>query len=58
MFERMQTPAFAEAARKLLNEPLRVRVPEHLRRPEEDQVNDEQREAQGEEYVGYARYRG
>lgn len=32
MYARMQTPEFAAAAREMLDEPLRVRVPEHLRR--------------------------
>lgn len=32
MFDRMQTPQFAAAALKILDEPLRVEVPEHLRR--------------------------
>jgi hypothetical protein len=36
MFERMQTPEFARAALKALNEPLRVAVPDHLRRPPKD----------------------
>jgi hypothetical protein len=32
MYERMQTAQFAEAARRILDEPVRVPVPEHLRR--------------------------
>jgi hypothetical protein len=32
MFDRMQTAEFTAAALKVLDEPLRVDVPEHLRR--------------------------
>lgn len=32
MCDRMQTTAFTSAALRLLNEPLRVQVPEHMRR--------------------------
>jgi hypothetical protein len=35
MFDRMQTPGFARAALKALDEPLRVAVPDHLQQSEE-----------------------
>jgi hypothetical protein len=37
MVERMQTPEFGAAMLRMLDEPMRVPVPEHLRRPVEEE---------------------
>jgi hypothetical protein len=40
MFARMQTPEFAAAVARILDEPMRVPVPEHLRGPARPEGGD------------------
>jgi hypothetical protein len=40
MYERMQTPDFGDAMLRILDEPMRVPVPEHLRRPVEEDEHE------------------